>query len=56
MIFQGLTVARNSPAPLTTLDMEREILCNFAKNLNILWDIVALIFSYYRILNLQNFL
>ena len=31
MIFQGIPVARNCPAPLTILAIKRELLCNFAK-------------------------
>ena len=57
MIFQGLSVARNCPVPLTTFDSKRGFLCNFAKNLRtaVLWDMVARVFSDYGILNLQNF-
>ena len=36
MIFQGLSITRNrlrsETAPLTTLDIKRGLLCNFAKN------------------------
>ena len=32
MIFQGISVARNCPEPLTRLAMKRGLLCNFAKN------------------------
>ena len=68
MVFQGLSITRNclrsETAPLTTLDIERGLLCNFAKILRaaILQNIVNFhtdfkrIFSYYWILNLQNFL
>ena len=31
MIFQGISVARNCPAPLTILAIKRGLLCNFAK-------------------------
>ena len=31
MIFQGIPVARNCPAPLTILAIKRGLLCNFAK-------------------------
>ena len=31
MIFQGISVARNSPAHSTILTIERELLRNFAK-------------------------
>ena len=32
MIFQGISVARNYPAPSTILAIKRGLLCNFAKN------------------------
>ena len=32
MIFQGISAARNYPAPLTMLAIKRGLLCNFAKN------------------------
>ena len=32
MIFQGISVARNCPAPLTILALKTGLLCNFAKN------------------------
>ena len=32
MIFQGIPVARNCPAPLTILAIKRGLSCNFAKN------------------------
>ena len=32
MIFRGISVARNYPAPLTILAIKRGLLCNFAKN------------------------
>ena len=32
MIFRGVSVARNYPAPLTILTIKRGLLCNFAKN------------------------
>ena len=59
MVFQGLSITRNclrsETAPLTTLDIERGLLCNFAKILRtaILQNIVNFhtdfkrIFSYY---------
>ena len=31
MIFQGISVARNCPAPLTILAIKKALLCNFAK-------------------------
>ena len=56
MTFQGLSVARNCPVPLSIFDSKRGFLRNFAKNLRVavLWDMVARVFSYYGILNLQN--
>ena len=37
MIFQGLSITRNclrsETAPLTTLDIKRGLLCNFAKKI-----------------------
>ena len=32
MIFEGLSVAKNCPAPLVVLDIKRGLLCDFAKN------------------------
>ena len=32
MIFQGISVARNYPAPLTILAIKRGLVSNFAKN------------------------
>ena len=32
MIFQGVSVARNYPAPLTISAIKRVLLCNFAKS------------------------
>ena len=32
MIFHGIPVGRNCPAPLTILAIKRGLLCNFAKN------------------------
>ena len=46
MIFQGISVARDYPAPPTILAIKR----------GLLWYIVARIFSYYLILNLQSVL
>ena len=31
MIFQGISVARNYPAPSTILAIKKGLLCNFAK-------------------------
>ena len=33
MIFEGLSIARNCPAPLVVLDIKRGLLCDFAKSL-----------------------
>ena len=32
MIFQGISVARNYPAPSTILAIKKGLSCNFAKN------------------------
>ena len=33
MIFQGISVARNYPAPSTILAIKKVLLCDFAKNI-----------------------
>ena len=58
MIFHGISVARNYPVLQLYWPLKEEFLVISQKILRaaILWDMVARIFSYYRILNLQNFL
>ena len=58
MIFNGISVARNYPALQLYWPLKEEFLVISQKVLRtaILWHMVARIFSYYRILNLQNFL
>ena len=34
MFFQGVSLARNNPAPSPILAIKRELLCNFVKNFN----------------------
>ena len=62
MIFQGLSITRNclrsETAPLTTLDIKRGLLCNFAKNFKgcHFMGHSGTDFQLLLILNLQNFL
>ena len=62
MIFQGLSITRNrlrsETAPLTTLDIKRGLLCNFAKNFKgcHFTGQSDTDFQLLLILNLQNFL
>ena len=35
MIFQGISVARNYPAPSIILAIKRELLCNYAKKIKV---------------------
>ena len=58
MIFEGISVARNYPAPSAILAIKRGLLCNLAKNFKNLHFMGhrGRIFSCYGILNLQNFL